>query len=229
MTNMISRVKKKLKKKIRTRLMGNIPIYPPIHRNLHILMQQYLINCGWVNSVQKEMSIDKEDNPIPWFTYSSISFLEPRLKKAFDVFEYGSGNSTLWFAQRVGRITSVEHDSEWFDKMKPLFDSIKNINYHHRPIENKQYGSFVAEFNNKFDIVIIDGQDRVTCAKNVIGALKKDGVIIWDNSDRTEYQEGYDFLNKNGYKRIDFVGLGPINHYPTSTSIFYQSNNILNI
>ena len=44
------------------------------------------------------MPIDKNSNPLPWVTYGFIDFISERLNKSIDVFEYGSGNSTLWYA-----------------------------------------------------------------------------------------------------------------------------------
>lgn len=64
---------------------------------------------------------------------------------------------------------------------------------------------------------------------NSIKTLKDDGVIIWDNSDRVNYQEGYDFLLANGFKRLDFWGIGPVNSYSWCTSIFYRKENCLKI
>jgi len=46
-------------------------------------------------------------------TYPAIRFLERRLSNSLEVFEFGSGNSTLWWAERVSRIDSCEHDAQW--------------------------------------------------------------------------------------------------------------------
>jgi hypothetical protein len=80
-----------------------------------------------------------------------------------------------------------------------------------------------------FDIIVIDGRDRVNCAKNSLGALKEDGVIIWDNSERSKYAEGYAFLKDNGFKRIEFTGIGPVNSFAWSTTVFYRNKNCLAI
>lgn len=61
------------------------------------------------------MPVDKFNNPLPWFTYSAISFIEKKLLKSFNVFECGAGNSTKWFAKRVNSIISVEHDRKFFN------------------------------------------------------------------------------------------------------------------
>jgi len=73
---------------------------------------------GWFKSYKTKESVDKNGNPIPWNTYPFLSFIEQRLKPEFDVFEYGSGNSTIWYAQKVNSIIAVEHNKEWYEKVK---------------------------------------------------------------------------------------------------------------
>jgi hypothetical protein len=87
----------------------------------------------------------------------------------------------------------------------------------------------VLKYRNEFDIVVIDGRDRVSCARNSLGALKPDGVIVWDNADREEYRPGYQFLESNGFRRLDFAGLGPLNAYQSTTAVFYRDSNCLGI
>jgi hypothetical protein len=62
---------------------------------------------------------------------------------------------------------------------------------------------------------------------NSLEALKSDGIIIWDNSDREEYEDGYRFLFRNGFKKIAFVGLTPVVNVKSETGIFYREKNCL--
>ncbi len=106
-----------------------------------------------------------------------------------------------------------------------MFSSLsKNplIDYKFRELESNKYVEEITNYTNEFDIVVLDGRERVQCCKNSLLALKKGGVIIWDNSDRHEYDEGYKYLLANNFKRIDFQGLGPINSRAWCTSVFYK-------
>ncbi|MCB9361658.1 MAG: FkbM family methyltransferase [Flavobacteriales bacterium] len=187
----------------------------------------YLFDQGWFYSFKAKKPIDKENNPIPWMTYSFIDFISSRLNSNMKIFEYGSGNSTLWWSKRVKTIVSCEHDKLWYNSL--LNDLPENVTLEYKEVKNGNYARKISEYVNEFDIIIIDGRDRISCAKNSLLALKKDGIIIWDNSDRKEYQEGYNFLTSQGFKRIDFIGLGPINVMPWATSVFYKSDNCLNL
>lgn len=188
----------------------------------------YLNDYGWWNSHKRKSSIDADGNPIPWFTYPSIEFINSRINRNFDVFEYGCGNSTRWWAHKVNSVTSCEHDKSWFYRMKATVPAKVTLIF-----EGLEYGGdyskAVLNQRDCFDVIVIDGRDRVRCAKNSLNAIKNDGVIIWDNTERDRYEEGYEFLKKAGYKRLDFWGVGPIGISKWCTTIFYRKDNCLNI
>jgi hypothetical protein len=187
-----------------------------------------LKDAGWFKSVRAGVPIDRNGMPIPWITYSAISFLEKRIDGTMSVFEYGCGNSTLWWADRVKNVVSCEHDRAWYQRVKALIPA--NVELHQIDLEyGGRYAKKIAEYHQAFDIVVIDGRDRVNCGKNCLSAVKKGGVIIWDDSDRDDYAEGYDHLLNNGYKRIDFEGIGPVRVDKRSNAIFYKEMNCLGI
>lgn len=188
----------------------------------------YLRQTGWVNSVRKNKAINKHGEPIPWFTYPAIDFITTRLKKEMLIFEYGSGNSTLFFAKNVKHVFSVEHEQKWFNLMKTKLP--ENVTYYfHNLINKNNYVDSICDSQKKFDIVVIDGRKRVECAEKAVKKLKSDGIIIWDNSLRDRYKYGLKYLEEKGFKRIDFTGLDPIVVYKSVTSVFYKQNNVFNI
>jgi hypothetical protein len=191
-----------------------------------IRLKSSLEKEGWFRSFKEKKSVDKNGNLIPWCVYSFIDFLEPRLKKSMIVFEYSCGSSTIWFSKRVKRTVSVEHDKKWFKEINQK----KSKNMRIILEENIKKYPFVIKNNDiKYDIINIDGIERNQCVKNCLKNLSDEGVLIIDNTDRKEYEEAYDFLIKNNFKRIDFWGMGPINIYKSCTSIFYRNKNCLNI
>jgi hypothetical protein len=195
----------------------------------YFLQKNHLSKSGWKRSVVHKLPVDRNGNALPWLTYSSINFLTGRLQKSFSVFEYGSGNSTIWFSTYVNEIISIEHDKRWFDKLDNGFKNIPNITYEYRDLATSSYQNEILNFTNKFDIIVIDGRQRIACSLNSLKALKKDGVILWDNSDRDEYQKGYNYFLNSGFKRLDFYGMGPVSAHSWCTSIFYRKDNCLNI
>jgi len=195
----------------------------------YFFSKKHLQTKGWFLSRFVSAPVDENKSPLPWFTYASIHFIQQKLKNTpFTVFEFGSGNSTLWFASKVQRIFSVEHDKEFYAHKKNELKAFDNIECELIPL-GEGYSDKILDFTNEFDVIVIDGRERVQCAKKCLKALKTDGIIIWDNSDRDEYAEGYDHFLKNGFKKIDFRGIGPISHSEWQTSIFYRTDNCFDI
>ena len=189
----------------------------------------YLKKSGWLKSVTTAKSVDANGSPIPWFTFASLRFLESKLTNDLEVFEYGSGNSTIWLSERVGSLVSVEHDKLWFEEIKDTVGALKNSKHIFRSLSSNEYADSILEVPFSYDVVIIDGRDRIKCCENALTSLKENGVIIWDNSDRIKHQQAYDLLAKSGFRRIDFWGIGPIGINEWCTSIFYRSANCFNI
>lgn len=183
---------------------------------------------GWFRSFKEEASVDANGNPIPWITYPAIEFLKKRIKKEMSVFEYGCGGSTLWWASMVNEVISIEHEKSWYQRILPTIPN--NVSIEYVPLEyGGEYSRQILNYKDRFDIVVIDGRDRVNCGFNTVDALKHDGVIIWDNSDQKEYEEGYQFLLNNGFKKIEFIGLAPIVNWKAETGIFYRHDNCLGL
>lgn len=191
----------------------------------------YLRETGWFESAISRMPVDHELCPLPWYTYGAIEFLSERVMPEMLVFEYGSGNSTLWWSDRVSRVISVEHDEKWFYSMESKMHA--NVEYFLLRLDQQDnshlYVEKISQYKGCFDIIVIDGRRRVECARNSVDALKNDGVIVWDNSDRDKDAEGYRFLGDKGFRQLNFHGFGPINAYGWCTSVFYRKDNCFGI
>lgn len=62
-----------------------------------------LYKDGWIRSLVECSPVDFKGNALPWLPYSAINLLQERLKEEMIVFEYGSGNSTLWLSKMFHR------------------------------------------------------------------------------------------------------------------------------
>lgn len=195
---------------------------------LYFLSKFYLKQSGWLESRYLSQPVDKDNNPIPWLSYSSIHFLDQTLSPEISMFEYGSGNSTIWYSQRVKHIVSVEHDKSFFDLIEPKISQLPNVVLSFAELPTGYIESIKAT-GQKFDVVVIDGRERVNCSRIAVDHLTDSGVIIWDNAERQRYTEGIKFLKEKGFRKIDFMGHGPIGHHQSCTSIFYREDNCLGI
>ncbi|MCS6904066.1 MAG: FkbM family methyltransferase [Bacteroidia bacterium] len=191
-----------------------------------IVTNSYLKEMGWFTSHAKQKSIDSEGNPLPWMPYSFIYFLEPRLRPHFSIFEYGSGNSTLWLAKRVKEVIAVEHNPTWLQEIKNKLPTNTRIIFKQDP---KEYVNAIQETNRKFDIIIVDGINRNECIISAPEYLNAGGVIIVDNLERAEYWSAIYFLLEKGYKIIEFKGIPPAVSTSTITGVLYRKDNCLEI
>jgi hypothetical protein len=188
----------------------------------------YLNEIGWFESFKSNRSIDKNGRQIPWFSYPFIDFLGTRLTKDLVLFEFGSGSSTSFFAERVKQVISIEHNKEWFEivnKTKP--NNVKLILTDSDSVDD--YLNYLTKLNEKIDVVIVDGLHRNECLINASEKLSEYGVIILDDSERSEYKKGRESVVGRGFKKLEFWGIAPTVLFKKCTTVFYKSNNCLRI
>ncbi|MEX2964451.1 hypothetical protein [Microbulbifer sp. TYP-18] len=144
------------------------------------------------------------------------------------VFEFGSGFSTLFYAERVLSIQSVEDNPSWFKVIAKQLPENARVTLQPAD-EDGKYCRAIKKFNRKFQLVIIDGRDRVNCFKQSLVCLAGDGVILLDDSAREKYAESIDIGKAAGFKVLHFEGMKPTATGLHRTSLFYRSENCLNL
>lgn len=190
----------------------------------------YLNDIGWFTAFDSKSPVDEGGNPIPWVTYSFIDFIKERISKQHTVFEFGSGNSTFFYAKYAGRVVSVEHDKQWLEKINRSDKKTKNSEMIYCELHRDgEYCRMPLKLGQKYDIIIVDGRDRVNCCLQSLDALTENGVVVLDDSERESYKAGVDFLVGKGFKHLSFSGISPGLFYRKSTSVFYKDDNCLGI
>jgi len=119
----------------------------------------------------------------PWLTKEAVLLLDSLLRPEDIGLEFGSGRSTIWFAERVNKLISIEHDHFWFEKInKKLKEKglIRKVDYRLKTENN--YLDVLNEIeDNSIDFVLVDGLQRDICTLKVIPKLKLGGLLIIDN------------------------------------------------
>jgi hypothetical protein len=109
----------------------------------------------------------------PWYTRNFLAELITWDISDWKVFEYGSGNSALWWRKNVRQVHAVDTNKEWVGKVDSIYerDKDKFVQYPMNLIDDE-----------KFDCIIIDGDPwRDECTEFAIKCLKSNGVLIIDN------------------------------------------------
>ena len=142
----------------------------------------------------------------PWWSAGTIEALELLLHKEMDVFEWGSGNSTIWLAKRARFVWSVEHADLWKDRIAKLARKEgvkKRIALSVYPFESIDYYDFILRIKQDFDLIIVDGRNRVECFKRALRKVKHGGYVMVDDTDRPIYGPIYDFREVEVFKEIE--------------------------
>jgi tRNA A58 N-methylase Trm61 len=187
-----------------------------------------LRKLGYIESVKTKKPCRKDGSPIPWMNYHVIQFLEQRLTRNLSLFEYGSGNSTSFYASLVKNVTSIEMNEQWYEYVRQTIPSnVRLILFEAGSQEN--YCEIARQQDQKFDVIVVDAEKRVDCLKQAPAALTDTGVIILDDADVTNHAEGIDFLVNQGFRKLDFEGLKANSIRAYRTSVFYRDHNCLGI
>lgn len=188
----------------------------------------YLYATGWLQSLTAGRPVSNCGKPIPWMNFTVIAVLAERLNKSMSLFEYGSGYSTLFYAERVGSVDSVEYDQEWFGTIREQLPDNANLIFVERSTDG-DYCRTITRMGKKYDVVIVDGRDRVNCIAQSIGALSERGVILLDDSQREKYRAGIELATAKGFRALNLQGLKATGTTVESTTILYRADNCLGI
>ena len=219
---------------------------------LQLLSEDYLLKVGWVESVEHGFPI-RQGQPIPWLTYGALDYLEATISKSKKVVEFGAGFSTLFWAIRGNPVMYFESDPAWERALEIAIGSMDSKSRSEcrsifsetghfdvtvrlelgkmREIEEQVSIADLSPEVTKFFMEKIEGADLVTIdgtMRNyfleVCARSQFKGVLVLDNADREIYQRGISVLCDHGWKKLNFSGLGPINPYGWTTTIFELLN-----
>ncbi|MGI8943013.1 MAG: class I SAM-dependent methyltransferase [Qipengyuania sp.] len=121
----------------------------------------------------------------PWISYDAqrhiAAFLASR--PGARVLEFGSGQSTRWYAERCAHLVSVESNSEWHARISRQLSGLSHVDYRAAP-EREAFAS--PELDGLYDLVMIDGPWRDACVDTALRVLAPGGIIYLDNSDKAD-------------------------------------------
>jgi hypothetical protein len=187
-----------------------------------------LHSSGWMKSLKQGYPCRADGTIVPWMNYAIVFFLEERLKKDLKLFEFGSGYSTLFYANLVHSVTSVESDERWFTTIKDNIPSNAQLIFQEED-ENGDYCRAAIQAGQLYDVIVVDGLDRVNCVRQSMEALTELGVILLDDSEREEYGEAFELTAQYDFRALTFEGLKPNDLELRRSTIFYRDNNCFHI
>ena len=179
--------------------------------------------------VGKKLPLDLE---LPWVSWAAVDFLKGFVRATMDVFEYGTGGSTLFFARRCRQVVSVEDDRNWLNLVSDHLarNGITNVQLRLRPFDFSKANNFAhsaypdAIGKETYDVIFVDGKDwsgtgRPVCFKRAEQNINPGGVIVLDDSWRPRYRA---LRNSNSARSVRVCeGVGPCRLGVTSTDVYF--------
>ncbi len=166
---------------------------------------------------------------MPWWSFGAVRNLEKRLRPDHDVFEFGSGGSTIFVGSRVRSITCIEDEGEWTELVSSVAKKLQleGVTVIHKPFDFWKTGSFgkseylLSLSGRSYDVIIVDGKEwsdpvRDICFWRAEDHIKKGGVIILDDSWRYPQVKS----RNRALRWKEFKGVGYCRAGVTSTGIF---------
>jgi len=114
---------------------------------------------------------------MPWYTLPALKWLTSQNVKDWNVFEYGSGYSTIWWRLNCKHIVSVDNIQDWSIAMSTYFGYNREV-----------YINKINETREN-DCIIVDGEYREDCVVHCLPFLKSGGALIIDNYDSENYDK----------------------------------------
>lgn len=143
-----------------------------------------------------QIRFELEHPECPWLPRSTVLLLDNWLKPTDVGIEWGSGRSTVWLAERVAQLTSVEHDEAWYGRVQASLDVRglrSKVDYRLVPClldeqaepVSHPYAEVAREIaDGTIDFALVDGNIRLTCVRLALSKLKPGGLLILDNANR---------------------------------------------
>jgi len=191
----------------------------------HALRTYALSQYDWISSRRTRTST-AFGAPIPWWSYSATSVIDQIVSTAGSVLEIGSGNSTLWWLNRGNSVLAIETSEQWADSIRESAGVDPNLELIIHPLDSVDKLQLLPA-ERRFDVLHIDHTgDRSDAIRRFLPHLSEHGVLIVDNTDREEYRSSLVDLVDQGYSRLDFFGIGPINAYCWQTTLFFKQETL---
>jgi len=149
--------------------------------------------------------VNKKNKLIMFTQKNEEVFFMSHITNDSKILEYGSGISTNEIAKKCKTILSIEHQEEWYNKLKnQLLPNCEIIlKKPDLPYTEGGHCGTYDEFKSyieaplskgPFDIILIDGRARVSCASIVKLISHENTIIFIHDFHREEYKEALNYL-----------------------------------
>ena len=166
---------------------------------------------------------------MPWWSFGAVAAVGQHLRSHMEVFEFGSGGSSIFLAGRAGSVICVEDEEKWAARVQDeaARRGLRNLKVLHEPFDfhrPRDFGAsgYLAALGEcAFDLIVVDGKEeseqvRDVCFWKAEERIKPGGFIVLDDSWR--YPQVKARNQARGW--TDYKGTGYCRVGVTSTCVF---------
>jgi len=182
----------------------------------------FSIYKGHFKSAIRSRAVDRNGAALPWFSYSIIDFLRSKDLQGKHVLEFGAGQSTIWWKNAGAIVTSLETHEQWY---RHIQEHVKECEIYLTDHKFTNIPDSVLE--RRYDIIVVDGGNRLSAMKIAPTLVADSGIIILDDTteeDTPFYREAPEMMYNLGWKRVDFYGFAPGAIREGCSSIYWKSD-----
>jgi len=157
---------------------------------------------------------------LPWLTFDAIRAIDKHLVPGSRLFEYGSGHSTLYWAQRGVWVHSMEDHAGWFEMARSKLAALPNAKVSFATDE-QGYVHGIDAVEGDFDVVLVDGAFRMACIEAALPRVRPGGLLVVDNTD-WHWFANVDSRVPRSWRKTVFQGCAPFIGYPSQTTVWIR-------
>ena len=146
----MSTVLKSLERRARRLIPATLRVPPRVFANLEF-------RYGHLKTVRLGRPVERNGDPLPWYTYPAIEYLQQLDFSDADVFEYGSGNSTLFWNRAAQTVTAVEDDEAWY---RPVASDVRRGAMDAQELGRKGEGAAIIEVDRQHLLRLLEADLR---------------------------------------------------------------------
>ena len=115
----------------------------------------------------------------PWIVPAALEEIARKLRREDRMFEWGTGLSTPWLAERGGALLAVEHDAAWAKKVQSMLEQRGLRNAEVRLVPPGLYlGEMEKLEDGSLDFVLVDGLWAGRALGLSMPKLRRGGLLV---------------------------------------------------
>jgi hypothetical protein len=204
---------------------GKVPLRrsaPALATRLFLVMTSLLFSRHPMDALRWLWSMWARRRPmsyrLPWLTFDAIRYLDRNVHAGQRVFEFGSGHSTLYWADKGVQLVSVEDDPQWFGMVREATRGFGQVEVGLATGE-ADYLDRLRQAPGDFDAILVDGSHRKGCIAAAIDRVRPGGLLIVDNTDWHWFRNA-DALVPADWQKMEMPGFAPFIGHGSQTTIW---------